>query len=384
MVRLQNIKKYFDTDWGKVAAIDDVSLDMKPGQLMTLLGPSGCGKTTTLRCIAGLEKPHEGVIKIGEETVFSSAQNIALPANRRRIGMVFQSYAIWPHMSVRENVAFPLDGIGLKKDEIQRRVDGALQLVGLLDLADRPAPQLSGGQQQRVALARALVAEPEVLLLDEPLCNLDAKLRVSMRSEIRDLQRRLGITTVYVTHDQQEALAISDVVVVMSKGRIVEVGAPGELYERPKHRFTADFIGAANLLPLAGIPTRLESGRWQAATPFGVMHLVNDDKRDMVVPGGLLMIRPEQVQVSVAAPSDPVNTWPAKVVSATFLGNFTECMLDLQGYQIMAQIPGMVPLEAGQSVFLRFPPEKCLIVQDDEQAAAPAASAADVRAPVAV
>ena len=384
MVRLQNIKKYFQTDWGQVAAIDDVSLELKPGQLMTLLGPSGCGKTTTLRCIAGLEKPHEGVIRIGEETVFSSAENIALPANRRRIGMVFQSYAIWPHMSVLENVAFPLDGIGLKKDEIKRRVDTALQLVGLLDLADRPAPQLSGGQQQRVALARALVAEPEVLLLDEPLCNLDAKLRVSMRSEIRDLQRRLGITTVYVTHDQQEALAISDVVVVMSKGRIVEVGAPGELYERPKHRFTADFIGAANLLPLSGIPTRLESGRWQAATPFGVMHLVNDDKRDMVVPGGLLMIRPEQVQVSVAAPSEPVNTWPARVVSATFLGNFTECMLDLQGYEIMAQIPGMVPLEAGQSVFLRFPPEKCLIVQDDEQAAAPPASAATVRASVAV
>jgi len=384
MVRLQNIKKYFQTDWGQVAAIDDVSLELKPGQLMTLLGPSGCGKTTTLRCIAGLEKPHEGVIRIGEETVFSSAENIALPANRRRIGMVFQSYAIWPHMSVRENVAFPLDGIGLKKDEIKRRVDTALQLVGLLDLADRPAPQLSGGQQQRVALARALVAEPEVLLLDEPLCNLDAKLRVSMRSEIRDLQRRLGITTVYVTHDQQEALAISDVVVVMSKGRIVEVGAPGELYERPKHRFTADFIGAANLLPLSGIPTRLESDRWQAATPFGVMHLVNDDKRDMVVPGGLLMIRPEQVQVSVAASSEPVNTWPARVVSATFLGNFTECMLDLQGYEIMAQIPGMVPLGAGQSVFLRFPPEKCLIVQDDVQAAAPPARAATVRASVAV
>ncbi|MFN4281042.1 MAG: ABC transporter ATP-binding protein [Alphaproteobacteria bacterium] len=384
MVRLQNIKKYFQTDWGQVAAIDDVSLELKPGQLMTLLGPSGCGKTTTLRCIAGLEKPHEGVIKIGEETVFSSAQNIALPANRRRIGMVFQSYAIWPHMSVRENVAFPLDGIGMKKDEINRRVDTALQLVGLLDLADRPAPQLSGGQQQRVALARALVAEPEVLLLDEPLCNLDAKLRVSMRSEIRDLQRRLGITTVYVTHDQQEALAISDVVVVMSKGRIVEVGAPGELYERPRHRFTADFIGAANLLPLSAVPTRLESGRWQAATPFGIMHLVNDDKRDMVVPGGVLMIRPEQVQVSVAAPADSTNCWQAKVVNATFLGNFTECMLDLQGHEIMAQIPGMVALEAGQSVFLRFPPEKCLIVQDDEQAAAPGVGGANVRASVAV
>ena len=234
MVRLQNIRKYFQSDWGPVAAVDDVSLDLQPGQLLTLLGPSGCGKTTTLRCIAGLEKPDEGVIQIGNETVFSSAEGIALPAYRRRIGMVFQSYAIWPHMSVFANVAFPLDGIGLGKKEVTRRVEQALDLVGLLELAQRPAPQLSGGQQQRVALARALVAEPEVLLLDEPLCNLDAKLRVSMRSEIRALQQRLGITTVYVTHDQQEALAISDQVAVMSGGRIVEMGAPGELYERPR------------------------------------------------------------------------------------------------------------------------------------------------------
>ena len=380
MVRLEHLKKYFQSEWGQVFAIDDVNLEVQPGQLMTLLGPSGCGKTTTLRCIAGLETPHEGKISIGKDTVFSSAQNIALPAYRRRIGMVFQSYAIWPHMSVRENVAFPLDGIGLKKDEVKRRVETALQLVGLLELADRPAPQLSGGQQQRVALARALVAEPEVLLLDEPLCNLDAKLRVSMRSEIRDLQKRLGITTVYVTHDQQEALAISDIVVVMSKGKVVEYGAPGELYERPKHRFTADFIGAANILPLSAVPTRLDGARWQAAAPFGQVQIIHTDDRDMSVAGGLLMIRPEQVQVSVAAPIEQGNTWPAKVKTATFLGNFTETLLDLQGREIMAQLPGMVSLNAGQSVFVRFPPEKCLIVAPDE----PAPVAAPARAAVAV
>ncbi|HEY4134292.1 MAG TPA: ABC transporter ATP-binding protein [Alphaproteobacteria bacterium] len=368
MVRLQNIKKQFQSEWGQVFAIDNVNLEIQPGQLVTLLGPSGCGKTTTLRCLAGLEKPDEGVITIGSDTVFSSAEGIALPAYRRRIGMVFQSYAIWPHMSVYENVAFPLDGTGLKGSEVKRRVETALELVGLLEMAKRPAPQLSGGQQQRVALARALVAEPEVLLLDEPLCNLDAKLRVSMRSEIRALQKRLGITTVYVTHDQQEALAISDVVVVMSKGRIIEMGAPGELYERPKHRFTADFIGAANLVPLAAVPTRLDAGRWQAATPFGVVHLAQDERRGMTMAGGLLMIRPEQVRVSTVAPAEKDNTWPAKIVSATLLGNFTECVVDLKGHEIMAQIPGVASLDAGQDVFLHFPPDKCLIVQDDAAA----------------
>jgi iron(III) transport system ATP-binding protein len=259
----------------------------------------------------------------------------------------------------------------MKKDEVKRRVESTLDLVGLLDLAYRPAPQLSGGQQQRVALARALVAEPEVLLLDEPLCNLDAKLRISMSSEIRALQQRLGITTVYVTHDQQEALAISDQVVVMSKGRIVEMGAPGELYERPKARFTADFIGAANVLPLAGLPTRLDAGRWQASLAFGQVQLAQDADRDMAG-GSLLMIRPEQVQVSVAAPADSGNSWQAKVESATFLGNFTECVLRLQDQEIVAQIPGMVALAAGQSVYLRFPPEKCLIVRDDDVPAAAA------------
>ncbi len=374
MVRLQNIRKYFESDWGPVAAVDGVSLDLQPGRLLTLLGPSGCGKTTTLRCIAGLEKPDEGVIQIGNETVFSSAEGIALPAYRRRIGMVFQSYAIWPHMSVFANVAFPLDGIGLGKKEVTRRVEQALDLVGLLELAQRPAPQLSGGQQQRVALARALVAEPEVLLLDEPLCNLDAKLRVSMRSEIRALQQRLGITTVYVTHDQQEALAISDQVAVMSGGRIVEMGAPGELYERPTVRFTAEFIGTANMVPIAGSLARLDGARWQAGCSFGKVDIEGNN-----MPSGdhlLLMVRPEHLQVSTSKPGDAGNTWPVHVESVTFLGNFTECTLTLQGLEFTAQIPGMAFLSAGQDVFLRLPPDKCTIVRDVPVAAAAAPVAA--------
>ena len=368
MVRLQNIKKYFQSEWGQVAAIDDVSLELQPGQLLTLLGPSGCGKTTTLRCIAGLEKPDEGVIQIGSDTVFSSAQGIALPAYRRRIGMVFQSYAIWPHMKVFENVAFPLEGIGLDKKDIRRRVEKALDLVGLLNLAQRPAPQLSGGQQQRVALARALVAEPEVLLLDEPLCNLDAKLRVSMRSEIRALQQRLGITTIYVTHDQQEALAISDQVAVMSGGRVVEMGAPGALYERPKARFTAEFIGTANMLPVSGALTRVEAGGWSARCPFGSVHLLNGDVPNADNRRLLLMIRPEHVQVSTSPMADSANSWRARVQSVTFLGNFTECTLILDGHEVAAQIAGMAVVTAGQEVFLRLPPDKCTIVRDDGDA----------------
>ena len=369
MVRLQNIKKYFQTDWGQVAAINDVSLEIQPGTLVTLLGPSGCGKTTTLRCIAGLEKPHEGTIQIGNETVFSSAQGIALPAYRRRIGMVFQSYAIWPHMTVAENVAFPLDGTGLKKEEVNRRVENALDLVGLAEYAKRPAPQLSGGQQQRVALARALVAEPEVLLLDEPLCNLDAKLRVSMRSEIRALQQRLGITTVYVTHDQQEALAISDLVVVMSKGRIVEMGTPAELYERPKARFTAEFIGTANVLPVDGALRVVGPGHWQATSPVGSIDVMNNAaEHSPSTP--LVMIRPEHVQVSATAFAEPGNAWPAKLQSVTYLGNFTECILNLAGHEVTAQMPGIAALKVGQDVMLRLPAEKCAIVRDDDHGSA--------------
>jgi iron(III) transport system ATP-binding protein len=365
MVRLENLKKNFQTDSGQLAAIDGVSLDVRPSQLLTLLGPSGCGKTTTLRCIAGLEHPDAGVIQIGGETVFSSAEKIAVPANRRRIGMVFQSYAIWPHMSVFENVAFPLEGTNLNKREVRRRVEQALDLVGLLPLASRPAPHLSGGQQQRVALARALVAEPEVLLLDEPLSNLDAKLRISMRAEIRALQQRLGITTIYVTHDQQEALSISDQVVVMSHGRIVEIGTPSELYQRPKARFTAEFIGSANVMPITAALAPGSGGRLCARCAFGDVELASYDAQPRDGGRLVLMIRPEHVVISLERAADAVNCWPAQVKSVTFLGNFTECFLDLNGQVLLAQISGLMSLAVGQNVFLRFPAEQCTLVRDD-------------------
>jgi iron(III) transport system ATP-binding protein len=248
-IQLVGLRKTYEFRGQRVRAVDDVTLEAPEGKILTLLGPSGCGKTTTLRCLAGLERPDDGEIRFGSRVVFSRAQGVFVPPEQRHIGMVFQSYAIWPHMTVFENVAYPLRVRRVNPGEIRKRVQAALELVGLAALADRPAPYLSGGQQQRVALARALVYEPEVLLLDEPLSNLDAKVREQVREELRALQRQLNITTVYVTHDQIEALALSDVVAVMRDGKVLEVGTPRDLYERPRTRFVAQFLGTTNLLP---------------------------------------------------------------------------------------------------------------------------------------
>ncbi|WOI57796.1 ABC transporter ATP-binding protein [Palleronia sp. LCG004] len=237
-VAFRQVRKSF----GAFTAIHDLNLEIRPGELVTLLGPSGCGKTTTLRMLAGLESPTDGEIHIGGQDV------TRLPANRRDVSMVFQSYALFPHMSVRQNVAYGLEAGGIRPREALGLADDGLELVGLSGMGERLPSELSGGQQQRVAVARALVLEPQVLLLDEPLSNLDARLRRRVRTEIRDLQKRLGFTAVYVTHDQEEALAVSDRIVVMQDGRIAQQGTPRELYEAPKSEFIADFIGEANIL----------------------------------------------------------------------------------------------------------------------------------------
>ena len=259
--------------YGQVRAVDDVSLTIPSGQLVSLLGPSGCGKTTTLNCIAGLETPDQGVIRAGDLVLTDMARRQVLPPERRRLGMVFQSYALWPHMTVFDNLAFGLKLRKVPRAEIARRIREALALVGLGSMEDRYPFQLSGGQQQRVALARGVVTEPAVLLLDEPLSNLDAKVREQARSWLRELQQRLGITTVYVTHDQQEALAISDLIAVMSHGKVVQYAPPQEIYRRPATRFVADFIGASSFLKgrVAGVDggvarVRLPSGREFEAT----------------------------------------------------------------------------------------------------------------------
>src|SRR5437763_10751987 len=234
--------------YGDVPAVRGVSFEVAPGEQLTLLGPSGCGKTTTLRAIAGLEQPSGGEIRIGGAPVYSSAQRVNIPAEKRGLSMVFQSYAIWPHMTVFENVAYGLRVRRESKDQIAEKVDRALDMVQMRAFAERGASQLSGGQQQRVALARAFVFQPSVMLFDEPLSNLDAKLRADMRIELRELQHRLGITSVYVTHDLEEALAMSDRIVVMRDGKVEQTGTPDEIYSLPSNAFVADFIGSANLI----------------------------------------------------------------------------------------------------------------------------------------
>src|SRR6266542_2792635 len=267
MIIATHLGKIFYDGAKAVKAIDDVSFVVPSGKLFTLLGPSGCGKTTTLHCIAGLETPSSGEIKIGDHMVFDDKRGTAVPPNKRNIGMVFQSYAIWPHMTVFQNVYYPLKSKGFSRSEAKERARHALETVGLIDLEDRPAPKLSGGQQQRVALARALAGAPEVLLLDEPLSNLDAKLREEMRSEIRSLQKRIHITSLYVTHDQIEALTISDQIAVMNAGKIVEIGSPQDIYLHPKTRFAANCIGMTNIIP--GQKKRDEEGASVVQVPFG-------------------------------------------------------------------------------------------------------------------
>ena len=357
MLRVTGLSKQFQSDQGVgIAAVNDVSFEVETGKLLTLLGPSGCGKTTTLRSIAGLEDPDNGEIQLGSHLVFSRARGVSLPSNRRRVGMVFQSYAIWPHMTVFQNVAYPLEGSGVARKEVRERVGRVLNLVGLDELMDRPAPFLSGGQQQRVALARAMVAEPEVLLLDEPLSNLDAKLREQMRIELRAVQQRVGLTAVYVTHDQTEALAISDFIGVMHAGRLVEFGLPGEIYDRPKSRFAAEFIGAANVVPLLDL--HAEGGRMRAHAPWGEIYFSSDGQK---APRSVV-IRPEDFQLVVDC--DGENTWPAQLSQVIFLGSMYECRLELSGVTLRAQFPRSVSLSVGQRIFVRVDILRCIPLEE--------------------
>ncbi len=252
MLRVERLTKIFENSTDQIAGgIRDANFALAPGTFFTMLGPSGCGKTTTLRCIAGLETPDAGVISVDGRALFDGETKVNVPVEQRAVGMVFQSYAIWPHMTVAENVAFPLTVMKHRRyarAEIEAAVAKALAVVDLDGFQDRPAPRLSGGQQQRVALARAIVHEPRLLLLDEPLSNLDAQLRDEMRSELKRLQSKIGITTVYVTHDQSEALALSDQIAVIDQGRIRQIGSPQDIYFRPANPFVARFVGATNLL----------------------------------------------------------------------------------------------------------------------------------------
>src|SRR5438270_1608131 len=270
MLRVEGLYTEYPNERGDIVkAAQDVTFTVEEGRLFTLLGPSGCGKTTTLRSIAGLERPRAGEISVNDRVVFSSSKGVFVSPNRRGFGMVFQSYAIWPHMTVFENAAFPLQ-VGDKKytrAQVREHVMRVLTAVQLDELADREATKLSGGQQQRLALARALVMEPQLLLLDEPLSNLDAKLRDRMRFELKRLQREFDLTSVYVTHDQSEALALSHEIAVMNEGRVVQIGRPRDIYENPSDRFVADFVGSTNFI--GGTVTALGDGCCVVSSAMG-------------------------------------------------------------------------------------------------------------------
>ncbi|MER3456282.1 MAG: ABC transporter ATP-binding protein [candidate division GAL15 bacterium] len=355
-----SLRKAYEFRGQLVRAVDDVTLEAPEGKILTLLGPSGCGKTTTLRCIAGLERPDDGEIRFGDRVLFSRAPSVFVPPEHRQIGMVFQSYAIWPHMTVFENVAYPLRVRRVPSAEVRKRVQAALELVGLAALADRPAPYLSGGQQQRVALARALVYEPQVLLLDEPLSNLDAKVREQVREELRALQRQLNITTVYVTHDQVEALSLSDVVAVMRDGKLLEVGSPRELYERPRTRFVAQFLGTTNLVP--GRLVRVEHGTAWVETDHGTLQARADGVELRAGDRVLASVRPEHVAIE-APPPEEATVWQGTVRSALFEGSATKYRIEVGDLPLLAY--GETGWNPGDRVALRFDPDKVVLLRDE-------------------
>ncbi|MEX2451544.1 MAG: ABC transporter ATP-binding protein [Rhodospirillales bacterium] len=367
IVQIRSLEKYFGEGKNRVSVLDDVSLDIRKGSLFTFLGPSGCGKTTTLRCVAGLEKPEKGTIKIGGDVVFSSQDRINVPTNRRPIGMVFQSYAVWPHMTVFENVAFPLMVRHRPWQEIKKKVTEVLEIVGLQGLEERPAPKLSGGQQQRVAFARALVNEPRVMLLDEPLSNLDAKLRELMRFEIKALQRRLNITTIFVTHDQSEALAISDRIAVMSAGKIVEVGAPESLYSKPKTRFTATFLGQTNMsegrvlasLTQTAQPTRIETK--SGTLSFTPTTALKSNQKASI------SIRPEHIQIMAEKPDEPENVLEGTVKEVVFMGDSYHCQVAVGDWILLVKTQVFTGRGLGERVFLHLNPHFCTCFPADEK-----------------
>ena len=356
---VDNLVKWFGSD----RAVDDISFSIEKGSFLTLLGPSGCGKTTTLMSIAGLHTIDAGEIRVGDTIYTSREKKIFLPPEKRDIGMVFQSYAIWPHMTVRQNVAYPLEIRKIKTDEIDDRVNSVLTLVGLSEMAEKLATQLSGGQQQRAALARAIVSNPRLLLFDEPLSNLDLKLREQMRVELKRIQNEVEITSIYVTHDQSEALVMSDEIIVMSKGTIEQRDPPLAVYSRPVNGYVSQFIGVANLLN-GKVTGETEDGRRGevdvSATIQGLSCnclLASDVKNgDEVV----VSVRPENVSVSLD--NSDSSGIEGRVSSAVFLGNCVDCRIISEGYEWKVLAHPRENLSEGDLVFLHLDPEHTLAV----------------------
>ena len=356
-IEIQNLFKRFKS----VVAVNHIQLEVNKGEMLTLLGPSGCGKTTTLRCIAGLERPEEGDIVIDGKPMLSEG---FVQPSKRGIGMVFQNYAVWPHMKVYKNIVYGLRIQRIPRHSIQERAQQVLELVGLNGLEERYPGQLSGGQQQRVALARALVSNPKVLLLDEPLSNLDAKLREKMRFEIKSLVRRMGITSVYVTHDQAEAMVISDRIAVMDSGNVVQIGTAQEIYEKPANRFVADFIGTMNFMSGEVVQVLQDTDAVCVRTEFSEKMLCKTDSITETTPGKKVYasIRPEDVEVFTQPPQASENLFKGTIVNKAYLGNFLYLFVNVDGTMIRVQLPHHMPQEEGQELYLFLNPQKCIVL----------------------
>ena len=358
-LQVKNLVKWFGDD----KAVNDISFGLDEGAFLTLLGPSGCGKTTTLMSIAGLHTINSGSIEVGGLKYTEPSQSVFLAPEKRDIGMVFQSYAIWPHMSVTQNIAYPLEIRKFAKSEIDDRVAEVLALVDLTDMATKMATQLSGGQQQRASLARAIVSSPRLLLFDEPLSNLDLKLREQMRVELKRIQNEVGITSIYVTHDQAEALVMSDEIIVMSKGNIEQTGAPLEIYSQPVNKYVSNFIGVANLLD-GRISKITAPGHGEAIVNYGDMTAELPCKIGAGVNEGdqtTISIRPENVHAIKEKTDD--NCIEGKVENAIFLGNHVDCRVSWGNFEWKVIAHPRDKLKTGDKIFLRFDSEHTLAVQ---------------------
>lgn len=359
-IRIEGLTRDYYSEGKRIRALDNVDLNIPANHIFTLLGPSGCGKTTLLRCIVGLETPDAGEITIGDEVVWSTERGIFVPPEKRGLGMVFQTYAIWPHMNVFNNVAFPLQNQNMSKDKIKQSVAKALGFVQLDGFEKRPATKLSGGQQQRVALARALVAEPKVILFDEPLSNLDAKLREETRKELRSFLTELKITAVYVTHDRIEALALSDLISVMRAGSIVETGDPKKIYFNSDDRFVADFIGRANLI--RGKVSALEGSHAVIDTDIGPIVGLNSHD----IPVGreaMLCVRPEFINLATTDEAEKRNTFLGKVESLIFIGEAYEGEIKIGETLLTTTISPTVNMVEGDDIYISFDSDHCFLLE---------------------
>jgi iron(III) transport system ATP-binding protein len=355
-IRVESLVKTF----GEQRALDLVSFAVEDGELFTLLGPSGCGKSTTLMSIAGFQQPDDGRITVGDETFFDASRRVSIAAERRNLGIVFQSYAVWPHMTVFENLAFPLKVRKLRRHDVRTRVLEVLDLVEMRDYQKRYPHQLSGGQQQRVALGRALVKSPSLLHHDEPLSNLDAKLRERARTWVKELQQTLGLTTIFVTHDQDEALSMSDRIVVMSAGAVQQIGTPEEVYRAPTNRFVAEFVGRVNLVD--GVVASRQGALLLVDLTASAKRLAVSAPAGSGIDGAVtIAFRPEAVTLLPATDVavNGTNTWEADVRAVAFLGDHYEYAVDVGSQPLTVQSLQHVP---GERIKVHIPAEACSIV----------------------